>query len=119
MLANYRRYSAFLEEDPDRNRELLKIALQVAQEVIRNFKIINLRTWNSYYPTTSIVGGLASFEVNVEQKYVLYKKAVENGKKAVELIEGWRHSAVPAILNIYTSVLYRLSEIETNIIRGR
>ena len=106
--------SALSHEDPDKNRQLYERNVQTAQEVVRHFKTINIRVWNAYYTAGIAFLGLASIELDIKTKYDILKKAVESGRKGVEQIKGWTHSAVPQILNCYSWTLYQLSEVERN-----
>jgi len=114
-LLSYYVLMGLVEEDPDKIRELYRNDfLLIGEKVLNQFKIINLRIWNAYYPITQAYYLLSDIEPDVNKKYILLEKAVENGKKSVELVQGWVHTTVPVIIGLYSIVLFRLSEFEPN-----
>ncbi len=111
--------STFNTEDPDENRKIIERNVQVGEEVIDQFQLINLRVYNSYYTSSISFIRLASIELNYEKKLEKLRKAVEYGQKSVEEIQGFVSSIIPNILNGYSWALYELSEVEHKISEKR
>jgi len=115
MLVVFNNLFGSIEEDPEKHRTAYKQSLIEATKAMDHLKIINLRTWNRYYPITAAYYGLSLIEPEIKEKKHFLQQAVKFGRKAIELTEGWSHSAIPLNFYLYTTVLYNLSEIEPNL----
>ena len=111
--------TTFKLEDPDKNRKIIERNVQVGQEVLHHFQLINIRVWNSYYLASISLVRLASKELNLEEKRSILRKAVDYGRKSVEELQGFVSEIVPNILNAYSLASYKLSEVETNSTKKR
>jgi len=114
---------AFLEEDPDKQRDGFKKAMEYAQNAIRHLRIIAeyppvlLMAYDSYAESFT---WLAFIETNLEAKRVLLEKAVEVGREGLEYAERWVDTGSSRmLLHALSHALYRLSETETKVSEKR
>jgi KaiC/GvpD/RAD55 family RecA-like ATPase len=114
--------SVMLEEDPDKQRKILRESIQWAQEAMSRSQTISfpigiLLSQNTY---THNVDLLASIETSLKEKRILVSKAVEVGRKSFEYAsrayaqdQVWTHIRYP--MDALSTALFWLSKTETGI----
>ena len=111
--------SRFHDPDPEKNREVLKVNWALVPESIRHLEIINQVVWNPYFSSCTAFLYAALIALDIQEKKRLLKKAVEYGKKSVDVLEGYHQSNIPMMFTTYSRALYNLSKIEDNQLEKR
>jgi len=107
-----------LEEDPDKQREGYKKAIEYAEDALRHLRVIDYRPHIvfSYYSCTESYNRWAYVETDLKAKRVLLEKAVEVGREGLGRAEDsgclfymW------FVFNALSIALYWLSDTETKV----
>jgi len=113
---------AYLEEDPDKQREESKKAIEHTHNAIRHLRIIAEYSvlLMGYYSCAESFTWLAVIETNPEAKRVLLEKAVEVGREGLGHAEG---SGCPVstrhVFHALSNALYWLSNMEAKVSEKR
>ena len=109
-----------LEEDPDRQREGFKKAIEYAEDALHHLHVIDYRPYIifTYYPYTESFTRWADIETDLETKRVLLERAVEVGREGLEHAEGsgclfyteWVFNALSIALNWLSNMETKVSE---------
>jgi len=108
-------FYAFIE-DPDKQREKIREALQMAKDAFQRLSIIDdySARFTAYNASIMASKALADFEPNSEKKRVLLEKTVEVGQENIKRMEGEAVWYSVVLFLAFSNALFALSEIETN-----
>jgi len=114
-LSSVRNNEAITEEDPDKRKEKLKMALQLAEESIQHGLLVchyELVTWG-YSTFVENCCLLAELETSLEGKDALLRRAVEVGRKGSEYAQlSCPFGMMESMLHVLSKAIFFLSEIE-------
>jgi len=114
-LSAVRSNEAITEEDPDKRKEKLKMALQLAEESIQHGMLVchyDLVTWG-YSSLVENCCLLAELETSLEGKDALLRRAVEVGHKGSEYAQlSCPLDTRESMSHVLSKVIFFLSEIE-------
>ena len=108
-------FYAFIE-DPDKQREKIKEALQMAKDAYRRLSIIDDYSvrFTAYNASIMASRALTDFEPNFEKKKVLLEKTIEVGQENIKKMKGEAVWYSVVLFLAFSNALFALSEIETN-----